>query len=396
MTTGNYSRGINILGITADQFFLRCLRLEMPLLNLKKNGLINNFIITDTYLTNVPDDASFNVLWLQRVDNMLLIKHLAEVVNNKYLYDIDDLMIAKKAYGDDKYYDNRARMILALNNCEVLTVTSQRLCSLLERYTQLPLAEKTVVCPNGFEFSRSLRPPQVPAGIWWTSSDAAALTTSRETVVKAIARFARKNDLTLYSSGLLDDEIKSAFGKIIDLGMVSYWHHKAVAASLPAMIGVAPLETQADRDTLDFISGKSDVKMVEFGGFGHPGVYSQAPPYADTDLETGVLVENTEDAWLDGLEVIFRQGWQQTAKEQKHIIQLRHMDRLTRECWSQAIDPVILARPISGKELKQWTEKNWRYKLRAVYLKSTFLKQCKGKLPASVAQWVRKIILGGR
>jgi hypothetical protein len=266
----------------------------------------------------------------------------------------------------------------------------------LERYTQLPLAEKTVVCPNGFEFSRSLRPPQVPAGIWWTSSDAAALTTSRESVIKAIARFARKNDLTLYSSGLLDDEIKSAFGKIIDLGMVSYWHHKAVAASLPAMIGVAPLETQADRDTLNFINGKSDVKMVEFGGFGHPGVYSQAPPYADTDLETGVLVENTEDAWLDGLEGIFRQGWQQTGKEQKHIIQLRHMDRLTRECWSQAIDPVILARPISGKELKQWTEKNWRYKLRAVYLKSTFLKQCKGKLPASVAQWVRKIILGGR
>jgi hypothetical protein len=374
---------------------LRCLRLEMPLLNLKKNGLINNFFITDTYLTDVPDDASFNAIWLQRVDSMFLINHLAEKVNNKYLYDTDDLLVAKKSYGYDEYYDNRAGMIQALDNCEVLTVTSQRLCSLLERYAQLHLAEKTVVCPNGFEFSSSLRPPQVPAGIWWTSSDAAALTTSREPVVKAIARFARKNDLTLYSSGFLDDEIKSAFRNIIDLGKVSYWHHKAVSASLPLMIGVAPLETQADRETLDFINGKSDVKMVEFGGFGHPGVYSQAPPYWDTDLQTGVLVENTEPGWLDGLEVIFRQGWRQTAQEQRHIIQLRHMDRMTRECWSQAIAPVILERPISGKELKQWTYGNLRDRLRAGYLKSTLLQECKRRLPAPVTKWAKKIILGG-
>jgi len=286
-------------------------------------------------------------------------------------------------------------MIQALNNCKVLTVPSQRLCSLLEHYAQLPLAGKTVVCPNGFEYSQSLRSPQVPAGICWTSSDYAALTTSRDPVVKALSRFAQKNDLTIYCSGILNDEIKSNFRKIIDLGMVPYWHHKVVLASLPAMIGVAPLETQADQATLDFINGKSDLKMVEFGGLGHPGVYSQAPPYLDTDLQTGVLVANTEHSWLDGLEVIFRQGWQQTEKEQRHIIQLRHMDRLTRECWSQAIGPVILERPLSGKELKRGLSRSFGDKMEAIFLKSTFLKKFKEKLPEPVTKWVKKMILGG-
>jgi len=362
----------------------------MPLLNLKKNGLIDNYFITNSHLTDVPDDASFNVLWLLRVDNIHFLRHLSEKANNKYLYDLDDLLIAKKVYGDNSYHDNRAGVIQALNNCEVLTVTSQRLCSLLERYAQLPLAAKAMVCPNGFEFSGSLRTPQVPAGILWTSSDAAALTTSRESVVKAIARFAQNHDLTVYCSGILNDEIKGAFRKIIDLGKVSYWHHKAVFASLPAMIGVAPLETQADRETLDFINGKSDVKMVEFGGLGHPGVYSQAPPYEDTDLQTGVLVANTEDAWLDGLEAIFRQGWQQIAQEQRNIIQLRHMDRLTRQCWSRALEPVILERPLSGKELKPLESRSFADRVMARYLKSNFLQKVQGKLSEHMTKWEKR------
>jgi hypothetical protein len=154
------------------------------------------------------------------------------------------------------------------------------------------------------------------------------------------------------------------------------------------MIGVAPLETQADQATLDFISGKSDLKMTELGGFGHPGVYSQAPPFLDTDLQTGVLVANTEHNWLDGLEFIYRQGWRQIATEQRHIIQLRHMDRLTRECWSMAIEPVILEHPLSGKALKQGLP------LTADDIVVT-IKRIKAKIPKPVTKLAKKIILGG-
>jgi hypothetical protein len=363
--------------------------MEMPLLNLKKNGLINDFFITDSYLTGVPGDANFNVLWLQRVQNSRLIHHLSEKVNNEYLYDVDDLLIGKKSYGVLDY--DKTAVIQALNNCKVLVVTSQRLCGLLEIYAQLPLSTKTIICPNGFEYSRYPRTPQVPAGIWWASSDYAALSASREAVVNAISRFAQKNDLTVYCSGIVDEDIKNTFQKIIDLGNVPYWQHKAVLASLPVMIGVAPLETKANRATLDFINGKSDLKMTEFGGFGHPGVYSRAQPYLDTDLHTGVLVANAEDAWLDGLEFIYRQGWRQIAIEQRHIIELRHMDRLTRECWRRAIEPVILQRPLSGKELKQGLPQPPLTGDNIMVI----IKKIKSKLPRPVTKLVKKIILGG-
>jgi hypothetical protein len=369
--------------------------MEMPLLNLKRNGLINDFFVADSYETDIPNDALFNVLWLQRVNNMHLIRHLSNIVNDQFLFDLDDLLIAPRSYGDDSYLDYRVPVIQALNDCQVLTVTSRRLCSLLERHTQLHLAPKARVCPNGFEFSRLLRTPQMPAGILWASSDVAALTTSREPVVQAIARFARDVNLPIYCSGTLDDDIKSTFWKTIDLGMLSYWHHKAVFASLPAMIGVAPLETQADQDTLDFVNGKSDVKMVEFGGLGHPGVYSQAPPYADTDLHTGVLVPNTESAWLDGLDAVYRQGWQRAAQEQEHIIQLRHMDRLSRENWLPALEAVVLKHPVSGRDVKQWRRTKLAHQLITEVLHPHFLRKVKGKLPTSVTKWAKKIIKGG-
>ncbi len=50
----------------------------------------------------------------------------------------------------------------------------------------------------------------------------------------------------------------------------------------------------ADQADLDFINAKSDVKMVEFGGFGHPSIYSDAQPYAGSDLQCGTIVPNDE------------------------------------------------------------------------------------------------------
>jgi hypothetical protein len=108
-------------------------------------------------------------------------------------------------------------------------------------------------------------------------------------------------------------------------------------------------------------------------------------------LRTGALVANTEPAWLDGLEFIYRQGWRQIAKEQRRIIQIRNMDRLTGECWARAIEPVILERPLSGKELKQGLSLSFGEKL----VKSHFLKKIKGKLPEPFTRWVKKMILRG-
>ena len=62
-------------------------------------------------------------------------------------------------------------------------------------------------------------------------------------------------------------------------------------------LAIAPLE-----DTL-FTRCKSDLKFLDYGALGIPGVFSRMPVYASTvrHLETGYLAENTPEAWSAGL-----------------------------------------------------------------------------------------------
>jgi hypothetical protein len=236
--------------------------------------------------------------------------------------------------------------------CRVLTVTSPRLGALLERYIGLPLADRLAVCPNGAEFPAAGRAPEPPRGLIFTSSDALALTTAAGEFVDAVAAFTRRHRLPVYCCGQPLARLSAAWPTMIYLGLVPYWHYHALLATLPPMLGVAPLETAADPETLDFINGKSDIKLAEFAGHGHPGVYSLAPPYADTDLAAGRLVANRRDAWEEGLEFMLREGWRRLADEQAAVKEKRHMDRLARECWLPALTRVRLPAPLSGRDLK--------------------------------------------
>ncbi|MCP4568672.1 MAG: hypothetical protein GY841_13930, partial [FCB group bacterium] len=205
MYTGQYPGARpKVLAVTGDTFALREIRLVMPLSNLKRQGLIEDYLITDELLSDLPDEYQFDVVWLQRVCNHMLIEHLANRIDSNYLYDIDDLLIGNPSYTRIIYGVNPAALI-ALRECSTITATSQRLLGLLEEYSELPLKAKAIICPNGFEFSRSLRRPQVPEGLIWSSSDYAALIDSKDLVMNAIAEFSEKYDLPIYYFGYLDN-----------------------------------------------------------------------------------------------------------------------------------------------------------------------------------------------
>ena len=86
---------LNVLAITEDSGFVRALRVDLPLLILKRQGLINDYFVADPTLFNVPEDKPFDVIWLQRVRYAALITHLEERLSSQYLYDIDDFMIGR-------------------------------------------------------------------------------------------------------------------------------------------------------------------------------------------------------------------------------------------------------------------------------------------------------------
>ena len=65
-------------------------------------------------------------------------------------------------------------------------------------------------------------------------------------------------------------------------------------------VAIAPLEDDA------FTRCKSDLKYLDYGALGIPGVFSDVRPYRETvrHRETGLLAANDEKAWADALEEI--------------------------------------------------------------------------------------------
>jgi hypothetical protein len=210
----------------------------------------------------------------------------------------------------------------------------------------------------------------------------------------AVADFSRRHDLPLYYFGKADSRLNAKFPRIIPLGLVPYRHYHALLAALPPMLGIAPLETRADQDTLDFINGKSDVKMVEFGGWGHPAVYSDAPPYVDSDLRAGIVVNNTTEAWWAGLEAVYRDLWQRLDSDQRRVAELRNMNRVAAECWYAAICEARLPRRLSGREVK-FAGRGVRYLINAcrhlVYSQDYLaMKKLQAKVPAPLLRIAKR------
>jgi glycosyltransferase involved in cell wall biosynthesis len=84
-------------------------------------------------------------------------------------------------------------------------------------------------------------------------------------------------------------------------------------------IGLAPL-----RDT-QFNRNKSDLKYLEYAALGLPGIFSDLVPYRKSirHEETGLLVENTTDAWCEGVrrlahDHVLREGLAEAAR--RHVL----------------------------------------------------------------------------
>ena len=258
------------------------------------------------------------------------------------MYKRQDLLIARPGYIEAGDLPPSDHIIEAVRRCRVLTTTSLRLARLLEERVGEKLQHKVVVCPNALELPVGwTRPPQKPQGIVFTQSHRLALGASREPVFAAVRELAQRQGLKIHYFGppleVLGRGVPELVGEVVHCGYLDFWRYHAVLAALPSMIGIAPLETVGDRETLDFVAGKSDIKMVEYAGFGHPSVYSAAPAYVDTDLRAGEVAENTYEGWSAALERLVDEGWAKAGDEQAAVHAARSMDRVAAEHWATAL-----------------------------------------------------------
>ena len=346
-----------VLAVTSDSWALQSLRIRQPLESLTRAGLIRGYtILLNDKLIGPSSFDRYDVVLVQRLANLRIYEAISELAPQLIL-DIDDLVPATPAYRSAALPEKEdiSRLLQSDAASAVIpSVTSERLASLLDKYLTCDISGRTVVTPNSLIFpAAEPAMPQVPSGILWTSSDVAALMDSAPDVLRAIRDFSERYELPVYAAGVFTDEQRGIFKDLVEFGKMDFWQHKAMLASLPTMIAVCPLETVADGQTLDFIAGKSDLKMVEFGGFGHPGVYSDAPPYAESDLQTGVVAENTYEAWSEALEFLYTEGYKKAAVEARRIREKRNADTIARDHWMPLLEKAYLPQSFGTAEFYQ-------------------------------------------
>lgn len=339
-----------VLVISPDGGTLVDLRLRNPMRALHRQGLIDGMTVTNVSLEPLRNDHTvYDAIVTQRALPIYIYDLLENLALN-FIADVDDNLLARAAYRTDPL---EVSITTGLRLCTAVTTPNPRLVRSFESYAGLQLAHKAFMTPNALPFGQGAydRPAAPPSQLLWIQSDIAALDRNRENVVRAVEEFSNQHGLPIILIGrnVLD---RPQFRNQVVMGEIDFTSNLQVLATAPLSIGIAPLETDSDQGTLDFIAGKSDLKMVLFAGFGHCGVYSAAPPYTDSDLQNGLnVIGNSAAEWKEALEYEFREGWKSIAAKARDVRAKRDIDKVAAETWLPALQAGRLARPVTGAEI---------------------------------------------
>lgn len=324
------------------------LRLNNPLRSLQHQGFLAGFRNTDLSFSSIRNDGTpYDSILVQRTVPEYIYEVLYQL-GLPFILDIDDNLLARADY---RRMPAEASITTGLRYASIVTAPNPRLIRLLEKYSGLRLASKAMITPNALPFARSIQPAKRPSQLIWIQSDIAALSASREAVVRAVDDFSRKHHLPVVLIGRNVVE-GAVFERQVIMGEIGFTANLQLLENAPTSIGIAPLETNADPETLDFIAGKSDLKILLFAGYGHPAVYSASPPYTDSPLQSGeMLIGNSYEAWTAALEYQLTEGWKTVADRARRIQSDRGIGRVSNESWAPAISQVLLEKPILGRDL---------------------------------------------
>lgn len=345
----DYNSLFRVLAITSHQGAIAELRLLNPLRALHRMHLITGYEVVDTNLDILKNDNRlFHTILIQRA----VPEYIYQALNSQeipYALDIDDNILAIPAYRDDARYNG---ILTGLSGCTTLIASHTRLVELLQKYSGYSLMGKSAIAPNALPYQGiSEKFISQPKQLLWIQSDIAALTDSLNTIVKAVGDFAQKYNLPVILIGKKVLQEMNLPNQVI-MGEIDFTANLQLLEQYPTSIGIAPLETSTDKETCDFIAGKSDLKMLLFTGFGHPGVYSASPPYEDSPFrDCGMLVSNTYEDWFHALEYQYHTGWKNVFPYALNIQKERDIHQIARDNWMPAIERCRLDKPMSGREI---------------------------------------------
>lgn len=238
-----------------------------------------------------------DVVVLQRESNAQIINliKLFQKLNKKVIFDIDDLLNEIPSFLTMHKHSLRSKGYLkkALQICDLVTVTNQRLKNELVKYNS-----NIVIIPNcseAFETKHLKNTTVETIDVLIASSDTILV----DFMVPALKKLLEQTQYKFNLIGIgAPGRYISSCGLNIKLHEnMLHNEFKQFLLSLNNPIGLIPL------DSSKFSSCKSAIKFVDYSLAKIVSVCSSVPPYSDviTNWKTGVLVSNDSESWYDAI-----------------------------------------------------------------------------------------------
>ena len=243
------------------------------------------------------------------------------------IYDLDDWILDLPSYSvtnlDEDVLSNIVQMIRL---ADTVTVSNPLVQNKLKY-----LRVDALVLPNGFDHDAIPVEPQryqeaTPPKILFSNTDGIKLVSYRKAFIQQLIEFMEQfPQVTLDFWGDHFPEL-GRIPRVCERGFNPNKSYKQNIKDEGYLFAVVPLGGQEDPDTFFFNSCKSCIKYIDYGSLGIPGIYSDTPVYAQAVRhgQTGLLVKNTEDHWLQAMVALYQN------KELRHRMRLEaHSDCTT-------------------------------------------------------------------
>lgn len=251
------------------------------------------------------------------------------------IYDIDDLLteIPDFLTHHKDLIKNRSNIMECLENATVATVSTQRLAVALGINHK-----KTFICPN--YAIHHTKPTSGNATkirtstIVFAASDRVKVDFILDALKHIQKKYKEQVDFLFIGPNCEKIRQHGLTGHFLEI--IPYHQFRDFLSKLPNAIGAIPL------DDSKFSSCKSSVKYFDYSQAGVATVCSNNPPYSDTITsgENGVLVENTESAWISALEGLIqdKERRQKIATNAQNFVATQHNIQRSVDAWSIAVN----------------------------------------------------------
>lgn len=309
----------NILVVIEDDMPSVTLGVKQPLEYFKSRGMLSYSIVTYRHIFDILNDQIRNPRKklieqqkiLERYDVLLLLRAFSEkpltnlvypfksTPGKKVIYMLDDDFASLERHWSKQFFPEKF-IPLYFEHADVSIVYS---LGLLNKYSSISKNIQLLQGPSNVEIMdsyrkilrknpRKLQSKRLVIGYAATIHHEKTFDICREAVRYILSKYRHAFFETFLDPKITNSRVH-ALSYVKD---INKYYHTILQRNWT--IGLAPLPNT------EFHQSKSNNKYREYAGLGIPAIYSNVLPYTSSVIseKTGILVENTTDAWVGAIE----------------------------------------------------------------------------------------------